>query len=59
MMIERNTVLNLLNNFTAKHKNISWEMKYLYSDGKGTTMNQIKIISQPVNTNNWYYCISG
>ncbi|PHS09231.1 MAG: hypothetical protein COA88_05420 [Kordia sp.] len=50
-MNERGTIFNLLNNFTTKHKNISWEMKCLYSDGKGTTMNQIKIISLPQNNN--------
>ena len=50
-MNERGTIFNLLNNFATKHKNISWKMKCLYSDGKGTTMNQIKIISLPQNNN--------
>ena len=48
-MNEQTTILNLLNKFSKDHKNISWEMKCSYSDGIGTTINQIKIITQPEN----------
>jgi hypothetical protein len=50
-MRERATVFNLLNNLSTEHENISWKMKCLYCDGKGTTMNQIVIISLPENIN--------
>jgi len=50
-MNERGTIFNLLNNFSTENENVSWKMKCLYCDGKGTTMNQIKIISLPENTN--------
>jgi len=46
-MKDRTTILNLLNKFSNDHKNISWKMKCSYSDGMGTTINQIKIIAQP------------
>ena len=48
-MNDQTTILNLLNKFSEDHKNISWEMKCSYSDGIGTTINQIKIITQPEN----------
>jgi len=50
-MSERGTIKDLLNNFSSKRKNISWKINCLYSDGKGITMNQIKIISLPDNNN--------
>jgi len=50
-MNERVTIFNLLNVFSTENKNISWKMKCLFCDGRGTTMNQIKIISLPENTN--------
>ena len=48
-MKDRATILNLLNKFSNDHKNVSWKMKCSYSDGIGTTFNQIKIIAQPGN----------
>ena len=48
-MYDKTTILNLLNKFSEDHKNIFWEMKCSYSDGMGTTINQIKIIVQPGN----------
>jgi sterol desaturase/sphingolipid hydroxylase (fatty acid hydroxylase superfamily) len=48
-MKDKTTILNLLNKFSNDHKNISWKMKCAYSDGMGTTINQIKIIAQPGN----------
>lgn len=48
-MKDRTTILNLLNKFSNDHKNISWTIKCEYSDGIGTTNNQIKIIAQPGN----------
>ena len=50
-MHERAIIFNLLNNFSTEHENISWKMKCLYCDGKGTTMNQIVIINQLENIN--------
>ena len=49
-MNERKTIFNLLNNITTKHKNISWKMKCMYCDGKGNTINQIKIINLSKNS---------
>lgn len=48
-MKDRDTILNLLNKFSNDHENISWKMKCKYSDGMGTTINQINIIAQPDN----------
>ena len=48
-MNDQTTILNLLNKFSEDHKNISWKIKCSYSDGMGTTINQIKIIAQPEN----------
>ena len=48
-MNERTIILNLLNKFSEDHKNISWKMKCSFSDGMGTTINQIKLIAQPEN----------
>ena len=50
-MKDRTTILNLLNKFSNDHKNISWKMKCSFSDGLGTTINQINIIAQPGNRN--------
>ena len=50
-MKDRATILNLLNKFSNDHKNISWKMKCSFSDGMGTTINQINIIAQPGNRN--------
>jgi len=50
-MKDKTTILNLLNKFSKDHKNISWKMECLYSDGMGTTINKIKIIAQPGNRN--------
>jgi len=46
---DKKTILNLLNKFSNEHKNISWKIKCEYSDGMGTTFNQIEIIAQPGN----------
>ena len=48
-MKDRTTILNLLNKFSNDHENISWKMECSYSDGMGTTINQIKIIAHPGN----------
>ena len=48
-MTDRTTIENLLNKFSNDHQNISWHLKCSYSDGMGTTLNQIKIIAQPGN----------
>ena len=48
-MKDRTTILNLLNKFSTDHKNISWKIECSYSDGMGTTINEIKIIAQPGN----------
>lgn len=48
-MEDRATILNLLNKFSNNHKNISWKMKCTYSNGMGTTINEIRIIAQPGN----------
>ncbi len=48
-MKDRTIILNLLNKFSNEHKNVFWKMKCSYSDGMGTTINQIKIIAQPGN----------
>ena len=48
-MNDQTTILNLLNKFSEDHKNISWKIKCSYSDGMGTTINQIKIIALPEN----------
>lgn len=50
-MKDRTTILNLLNKFSNDHKDVSWRMKCVYSDGIGTTINQIKIIAQLGNRN--------
>lgn len=50
-MNDKTTILNLLNKFSNDHENISWKIECSYSDGIGTTMNQISIISQPGNHN--------
>ena len=47
--MDRTTILNLLNKFSKDRKDISWKMKCIYSDGMGTTINEIKIIAQPGN----------
>jgi hypothetical protein len=44
-MYDRLTILNLLNKFSNDHENVSWELKNCYSDGMGTTINQIKIFT--------------
>lgn len=43
------TILNLLNKFSSDHKNITWKLNCAYSDGMGTTINQIKIFAPPGN----------
>ncbi|MBL4905649.1 MAG: hypothetical protein JKZ00_06510 [Flavobacteriaceae bacterium] len=48
-MKDRTTILNLLNKFSNDHKNISWKIECSFSDGMGTTINEIKIIAQPSN----------
>jgi hypothetical protein len=48
-MKDKTTVLNLLNKFSSMHDNISWKMKCSYSDGRGTSVNEIKIIKFPEN----------
>tara|TARA_R110001583_G_scaffold50022_1_gene156205 strand:+ start:891 stop:1181 length:291 start_codon:yes stop_codon:yes gene_type:complete len=48
-MKDRTSILNLLNKFSNDQKNITWKMVCLYSDGIGTTINEIKIIAQPGN----------
>lgn len=50
-MDQRGTVFNLLNKFSAEQDNVSWKMKCLYCNGKGVTINQIKIILHPDNDN--------
>jgi len=44
-MDDKSIILNLLNKFSKDHSNISWELKNCFSDGMGTTINQIKIFS--------------
>jgi len=44
-MKDKRTVLNLLTKLSNEHKNISWKMKCTFSDGIGTTINQIDIVS--------------
>lgn len=44
-MSDKLIIHNLLNKFSKDHSNISWELKNCYSDGMGTTINQIKIFS--------------
>ena len=48
-MNDQTTILNLLNKFSEDHKNISWKIKCSFSDGMGTTINQINIMAQPGN----------
>jgi hypothetical protein len=48
-MKDRTIILNLLNKFSSDHTNISWKMECSYSDGKGTTINEIKLLAQPGN----------
>jgi len=48
-MKDKRTIFNLLTKFSDDHENISWKMNCAYSDGMGTTFNQIKIIAQPGN----------
>lgn len=48
-MNDKTLILNLLNKFSEDHSNVSWSMECSYSDGMGTTFNQIKIIAQPGN----------
>ncbi len=43
-MTIQSTVINILDQFAADHENISWEMSCAYSDGMGTTINQITIL---------------
>ncbi len=50
-MHDRSTKLNLLNKFSNDHENISWKIECSYSDGMGTTMNQITVIAQPGSRN--------
>ncbi|NRA10389.1 MAG: hypothetical protein HRT57_00365 [Crocinitomicaceae bacterium] len=50
-MKDRATILNLLNEFSNEHENISWKMKCTYADGMGTSINEINIIAQPGNRN--------
>lgn len=46
-MSDKLTILNLLNKFSEDHKNITWKLKCVYSDGIGIHINQIKIITHP------------
>ena len=48
-MKDRTIISGLLDKFSNEHENISWKIECSYSDGIGTTFNQIKIISQPGN----------
>ena len=48
-MNDHTTILNLLNKFSSDHENVSWKMECSYSDGMGTSINQIDIIAQPGN----------
>ena len=48
-MKDSTTILNLLNKFSNDHKNISCKTECSYSNGMGTTINQIKIMAQPGN----------
>jgi hypothetical protein len=50
-MKDRTTILNLLNKFSADHENVYWCIKCLFSDGMGTTMNEITIVAQPGDRN--------
>ena len=43
----KSTIVNLLNKFTEDHNNITWNLTCEYSDGMGTSINQIKIIAHP------------
>ena len=42
-------IVSLLNKFSQDHENITSTLKCAYSDGNGTTINQIKIFAQPGN----------
>jgi hypothetical protein len=55
-MNDRRTILNLLNKFSKEHAKISWQMKCTYSDGMGTTFNEIRIIAQPGNRSIGVFC---
>ena len=48
-MKDRTAILNLLNKFSSDHANISWKMECSYSDGRGTTINEIKLLTQSGN----------
>ena len=43
-MKDRHTILDLLNKISRDHQNISWKIKCAYSDGMGTTINEIKLL---------------
>ena len=45
-MIDRATILNLLNKLSGDNRNIFWKIECLYSDGSGAIINQIKLYSQ-------------
>lgn len=48
---DRTTILNLLNKFSKDHLDVSWKMNCLYSDGMGSTINQITILAKESNRN--------
>ena len=48
-MIDRSTILDLLNKFSNDNEAFSWKMKCTYSDGMGTAVNQIDIIAKSDN----------
>jgi len=48
-MSDNSTILNLLNKFSEDHKDITWKLKCVYSDGIDNQINQIKIIAHPSN----------
>lgn len=46
-MTNSTTIVELLHTFASHHKNITWKIDCCYSDGLGTTINQIKIYAHP------------
>lgn len=44
-MDDKATIVDLLNEFSKQHQDIAWKLECTYADGRGTTMNQITILS--------------
>ncbi|HHP7242206.1 MAG TPA: hypothetical protein ACFCUD_11060 [Cyclobacteriaceae bacterium] len=42
-MNDHNVIVDLLNNFSSQHNNVSWKINCVFSDGRNKIMNQIRV----------------